>query len=199
VVELHLTLAELTRWAADPDQSGDWAGIIAEIAQRWADRHQLWARLSKDPRARYARGPLARHVQVRDRTCVGPGCDRPARRSELDHTLDHARGGPTVEANLGPGCRRHHPDKDRGWTLTQPAPGHFVWISPLGRTYRTRGGPVRPDLPEPEPPPEGTDRREDPESEPGNPLDLRILWRDGRNPPPPPPPAADTDEEEPPF
>jgi hypothetical protein len=28
-----------------------------------------------------------------------------------------------VEANAGPGCWRHHPDKDRGWTLTpNPSP-----------------------------------------------------------------------------
>jgi hypothetical protein len=197
VVELHVTLAELRRFAADPALSGDWAGVVAEIADRWADGHRLWRELSKDPRARFARGALADHVRIRDRTCVGPCCDRSARRSQLDHTIDHAYGGDTVEGNIGPGCWRHHPDKDRGWTLTQPQPGQFVWISPLGRTYRTRGEPVRPDLPDPDPPPEGTDPREDPDTEPGNPLDLRILWREGRNPAPPPP-APDT-EEEPPF
>ena len=202
VVELHLTLAELRRFAADPDPPGDWAedwaGVIAEIADRWADRHRLWHALAKDPRARFARGALADHVRIRDRSCVGPCCDRSARRSQLDHTIDHAHGGDTVEGNIGPGCWRHHPDKDRGWTLTQPEPGQFVWISPLGRTYRTRGEPVRPDLPDPDPPPEGTDRREDPDTEQGNPLELRILWREGRNPAPPPAPAPDP-EEEPPF
>jgi hypothetical protein len=198
VVELHLTLAELRRFAADPDLAGDWTGVIAEVADRWADRHRMWRELGKDPRARFARGALADHVRIRDRSCVGPCCDRPARRSQLDHTIDHAHGGDTVQANIGPGCWRHHPDKDRGWTLTQPRPGHFVWISPLGRTYRTRGEPVRPDLPDPDPPPEGTDRREDPDTEPGNPLELRILWREGRDPAPPPPPAPDP-EEEPPF
>jgi hypothetical protein len=198
VVELHLTLAELYRFAADPDLTGDWAALIAEIADHWADRHRLRRELSKDPRARFARGALARHVQIRDRTCVGPGCDRPARRSDLDHTLDHARGGHTVENNIGPGCRRHHPDKERGWRLTQPEPGRFVWISPLGRTYRTRGEPVRPDLPDPDPPPKGTDRREDPDTEQGNRLDLRILWREARNTAPSPPPAPDVGEE-PPF
>jgi hypothetical protein len=33
----------------------------------------------------------------------------------------------------------------------------------------------------------------------GHPLDLRILWREARNPDPPPPPTPDCDEEEPPF
>jgi hypothetical protein len=113
VVELHLTLAELRRFAADPDLAGDWAGLIAEIADRWADRHRLWRKLSKDPRARFARGPLADHIRIRDRTCVGPCCDRSARRSQLDHTVDHGRGGDTVEGNIGPGCWRHHADKDK--------------------------------------------------------------------------------------
>jgi len=72
-----------------------------------------------------------------------------------------------------------------------------VWISPLGRTYRTRGEPIRPDLPDPDPPPEGTDQREDPEAEQGARLDLRILWREGRNPAPPPPLVSDTDDEPP--
>ncbi|GAA5120392.1 DUF222 domain-containing protein [Pseudonocardia adelaidensis] len=199
VVELHLTLAELRRFGADPDLTGDWAGVIAEIAERWADRHRLWRELDRNPRARFARGALALHVRVRDRTCVGPCCDRSARRSDLDHTIDHGRGGDTVEGNIGPGCRRHHPDKDRGWRLSQPEPGHFVWISPLGRTYRTRGEPIRPDLPDPEPPPEGSDQRENPDTDHGNPLDLRVLWREGRDPAPPPPSPAPDTEEEPPF
>ncbi|MHA6622263.1 DUF222 domain-containing protein [Pseudonocardia sp. DLS-67] len=198
VVELHLTLVELTRFAADPQQAGEWAGVIAEIAAQWADRHRLWRELAKNPRARFARAALGRHVQVRDRTCIGSGCERSARRSDLDHTWDHAWGGRTLEINLGPSCWRHHPDKDRGWTLSQPEPGHFVWISPLGRIYRTRGEPIRPDLPDPDPPLDGEDPRDDLDGAHGHPVDPHILWREGRDPPPPPPPAPD-DEEEPPF
>ena len=197
MVELHLTVAELSRFAADPELAGQWAGVIAEIADGWADRHHLWRELAQNPRARFARDALARHVQVRDRTCIGPGCERSARRSDLDHTRDHARGGHTVEVNLGPSCWRHHPDKDRGWRLTQPEPGHFVWISPLGRIYRTRGEPIRPDLPEPDPPPDGDDPRDDPDTEHGHRLDPPILWREAHDPPPPPP--APDEEEEPPF
>jgi hypothetical protein len=198
VVELHLTLAELRRFAADPQVCGGWAGVLAEVAERWADRHRLRERLARDPRARFARGALARHVQVRDRSCVGPGCVRSARRSDLDHTWDHGRGGATVEDNVGPVCRRHHGDKDRGWTLAQPEPGLFVWVSPLGRVYRTRGEPIRPDLPDPDQPAEGADARDNPDTAPGHRLDLHILWRPARNPEPPPPPAPD-DHEEPPF
>ena len=207
VVEIHLTVAELHRLvadpaagpAADPGVVGGWAGVLAEVADRWAERHRLREQLARDPRARFARGALARHVQVRDRTCIGPGCLRSARRSDLDHTRDHGRGGDTVEENIGPGCKRHHADKDRGWTLRQPEPGVFVWTSPLGRTYTTRGEPIRPDLPEPEPPPEEVDPRDDLDTDHGTRLDLRILWRPARNPDPPPPPPAPDDEEEAPF
>jgi len=167
VVELHVTLAELRRFAADPDPTSGWAGVIAEIAEAWADRHRLWRELDRNPRARFARGALALHVRVRDRTCIGPCCDRPARRSHLDHTTDHGRGGATVQSNIGPNCTRHHPDKDRGWKLSQPEPGHFVWISPLGRTYRTRGEPIRPDLPDPDPPGEENDQQENPDTDAG--------------------------------
>jgi hypothetical protein len=200
VVEIHLTIPELHRLVADPAVVGGWAGVLAEVADRWAERHRLREQLARDPRARFARGALARHVQVRDRTCTGPGCERSARRSDLDHTRDHGRGGNTVEENVGPACKRHHPDKNRGWTLSQPEPGLFVWTSPLGRTYTTRGEPIRPDLPEPDPRQEEADRRDDLDTDDhGTGLDLRILWRPARDPGPPPPPPAPDDQEAPPF
>jgi hypothetical protein len=74
-----------------------------------------------------------------------------------------------------------------------------VWISPLGRTYRTRGQPIRPDLPDPDPPPPETDTRDDPGTDQGGRLDLHILWREMCNVAPPPPPPAPDDDVEPPF
>jgi hypothetical protein len=210
VVELHVTLEELQRYGADPAAGSgpdiglaDWAGVLAEIAAAWADRDLLRRILAAHPDARFARGPLADHVRARDRNCVGPGCTRPARRCDLDHTRDHSRGGRTVEANIGPGCKRHHPDKDRGWSLSQPEPGLFVWRSPLGRTYRTRGEPIRPDLPDPDPAPEV---REESAAQ----VDRRLRRWERRilepppaaeTPRPPPPPASgpSPDEEPPPF
>jgi hypothetical protein len=95
---------------------------------------------------------LRRHVQLRDRTCVAPGCRRPARKAHLDHTYDHALGGPTVCTNVEPLCLAHHLMKHHGgWSLTQPEPGRFCWRSPLGQHYWTRGDPIAPGLPEPLP------------------------------------------------
>jgi hypothetical protein len=202
VVELHVTVAELEAYASGP-VLGEWQAVVAEIAARWADRDRLRGLLDAHPYARFARGPLAEHVRIRDRTCCGPGCTRSARRSDLDHTRDHGRGGRTVESNIGAQCKRHHSDKNRGWTLTQPGPGRFRWVSPLGRIYLTRGEPVRPDLPDPDPAPH-------PPQETAGEIDQR-LRRDGRpilrrpragplrRPPPAPAPGPRPDDESPPF
>ena len=133
-----------------------WAAVIADIAAQFAARHTLLAALDDRPLDRFPGAALARHVQVRDRTCSHPGCRRPARRCDLDHTRDHASGGQTVRANLGPGCDRHHPLKHGlGWRLAQPRPGFFEWTSPLRQVYRTRGEPILAPLPDPQPrPPE---------------------------------------------
>jgi hypothetical protein len=177
--------------------------VLAEIAAAWADRDHLRRILAAHPDARFARGPLADHVRTRDRNCIAPGCTRPARGCDLDHTRDHSRGGRTVEANIGPGCKRHHPDKDRGWTLTQPEPGLFEWRSPLGRTYRTRGEPIRPDLPDPDPAPEVFEESAGQVDRRLRRWERRILQPPApetpRPPPPPPAPGPPPDEEPPPF
>ena len=81
-----------------------------------------------------------------------PGCRRPAHQAQQDHTIAYQHGGPTLDTNLGPLCARHHTLKTTGgWRLHQPTPGHFTWHTPLRRTYRTRGEPITPPLPEPAP------------------------------------------------
>ena len=166
IVELQIEATRLTELveligdrAADhaaPRWTTSWAAVIADIAAQFAARHTLLAALDDRPLDRFPGAALARHVQVRDRTCSHPGCRRPARRCDLDHTRDHASGGQTVRANLGPGCDRHHPLKHGlGWRLAQPRPGFFEWTSPLRQVYRTRGEPILAPLPDPQPrPPE---------------------------------------------
>ncbi len=79
-------------------------------------------------------------VMVRQRTCSFPGCRRPARRCDLDHTVPYDQGGATCECNLAPLCRRHHQAKQApGWHLTQDRPGVMTWRMPHGREYQTTG------------------------------------------------------------
>ena len=152
IVELQVSAAQLDRLAEGLVPG--WAGVVTDIAAQYVGRHAVLAGLDERPYDRFPAAALARHIQVRDRTCSHPGCRRPARRCDLDHTRDHARGGTTVRENLGPGCARHHLFKhELGWRLAQPSPGIFEWTSPLGQVYRTRGEPISPPLPEPLPRP----------------------------------------------
>jgi hypothetical protein len=83
-------------------------------------------------------GSLQHLVRVRQQRCAFPGCGRPARRCDLDHTTPFHLGGRTCECNLSPLCRRHHEAKQaQGWRLAQTVPGVMTWITPSGRRYTT--------------------------------------------------------------
>ncbi|HUD78536.1 MAG TPA: HNH endonuclease signature motif containing protein [Streptosporangiaceae bacterium] len=86
---------------------------------------------------RYRPPPNLVHlIRVRQRTCSFPGCRRPARRTDLDHTVAFHRGGMTCECNLAPLCRRHHQAKQAPrWHLSQDQPGVMTWELPSGRRY----------------------------------------------------------------
>ena len=166
IVELQLSSSELAA-LVDDDQHG-WGRVITDIAEKYRshcnpDPLTLSAGMTANARqhqrdkARLLRGAVARHVHIRDRTCVFPGCRRPARQAQLDHTIDHAHGGPTTADNADPLCTMHHAWKTlRWWRLTQPRPGQFRWTSPLGRVYYTHSQPIRlptiPTRPRPKPP-----------------------------------------------
>jgi hypothetical protein len=51
---------------------------------------------------------MRRLVEHRDRRCCFPGCRRPVRRCDADHSTPHHRGGPTCPCNLAMLCRHHH-------------------------------------------------------------------------------------------
>src|SRR5690606_29589569 len=116
----------------------------------------------------------------------------PAHRSDAGHASEHAKGGPTIDANLAAACRPHHRLREVGWSVKQPKPGHVAWTSPSGHTYMRQ-------------PPESLDRLPDPmphpssATEPDNDNDLpsELDWRTDTcmtpepakpQPPPPPPP-----------
>jgi hypothetical protein len=88
----------------------------------------------------YRPSPALTHlIQVRQITCIAPGCRRPAASCDFEHTIPYHQGGRSCECNGGPCCRRHHRAKQgSGWQLAQPRPGTFVWTTPHGRSYLTR-------------------------------------------------------------
>ncbi|OBJ01791.1 hypothetical protein A5660_22965 [Mycobacterium alsense] len=84
---------------------------------------------------------LADFVRCRDLTCRAPGCDRPATRCEVDHTIPYSRGGATHPSNLKCLCKLHHLLKTFCWWRDQQLPdGTVIWTLPDGNTYVTTPG-----------------------------------------------------------
>ncbi len=199
IVELQLPATLLTELATDSDACGLWAAVIADLAVQYTRYIQGGCRGldAQDTTARFAGAALRRHVQIRDRSCVYPGCRASAHSADLDHTVDHTDGGPTTSNNSGPLCRHDHRLKHAGqWRLHQPESGHFTWTSPLGRTYRTQPPPIIDDLPDPLPRLDDLDHPPVPTPEDD---ETPILERPPPQPDfPYPPPSAPPDSDEPP-
>jgi hypothetical protein len=145
IVELLIPIELLHELAKDPRSTGNWARVIADIAEQYAEGEPHTQELDRNLGRRLPRQQLRRHIHQRDRVCKGPGCRRAATTADFDHTRDHQYGGPTTAANGGPLCKHDHNLKTKGgWELDQPQPGVFVWYTPLGQIYRSRGDPVLP-------------------------------------------------------
>jgi hypothetical protein len=84
---------------------------------------------------------LAEFVRCRDLTCRFPGCNRPATRADLDHTIPYPYG-PTCASNLACLCREHHLLKTfwPGWHSEQFPDGTLIWTDPDGLRHTTRPG-----------------------------------------------------------
>jgi Domain of unknown function (DUF222)/HNH endonuclease len=90
--------------------------------------------------ARVVPAATRRALNVRDRGCAWPGCDRTAPWTQAHHQIHWSEGGPTDLSNLVLLCRRHHwMVHEGGFSITrspdhevltfQPLPGHH----PSGR------------------------------------------------------------------
>ncbi|WP_373695153.1 HNH endonuclease [Actinomycetospora aeridis] len=89
-------------------------------------------------------------MRARDRCCVAPACRRTAHGAEIDHTREHAAGGPTVTSNLGAWCSHHHRAKHHArWRVRQPRPGWFTIRTRAGVTHTTRPKKILTALPGP--------------------------------------------------
>jgi hypothetical protein len=78
-----------------------------------------------------------RALNVRDKGCRWPGCDRPASWTSGHHLVYWTRGGPTDLPNLCLLCHRHHwMVHEGGWQLVKADNGQFVTIPPAFDRYR---------------------------------------------------------------
>ncbi|MFC8682657.1 DUF222 domain-containing protein [Microbacterium ureisolvens] len=136
------TLTGVTSGGAELDGI---AAVDDLTARRLAGDAPGWDRVLTDPVTgivlavdRYQVTPAQkRFLNARDRHCRTPGCRRPARLCDHDHTLDYALGGQTEVCNLACFCKRHHTLKHAtDWTVRQLAGGSLEFTSPSGRSYR---------------------------------------------------------------
>ncbi|MEZ5410064.1 MAG: DUF222 domain-containing protein [Acidimicrobiales bacterium] len=88
-------------------------------------------------KARLFTGSARLAAQLQSPRCIWPGCDHPTTRCEIDHLLDHARGGPTNPDNGAPLCGFHNRWKQKGFATTRdPVTGRW-------RTYRPDGSVIQ--------------------------------------------------------
>jgi hypothetical protein len=148
-VALHVPVLTAMGRSDDPAVLEGYGPIDADTARRMAGTAPGWIRILTDPetgtvlsvgRTRY-RPPadLRRHLWIRDEVCTFPGCARPARDCDLDHTMPWEEHGETVDANLAHLCPSHHQVKHGSrWRVRQTGTGMrttITWTSPAGRTY----------------------------------------------------------------
>ena len=153
----HITtdLETLTRLNDHPGDLGGYGPVIADITRQLvsqnADNRTEWRWSITDPESgelthtgtttRRPGAAIRRTVEMRDTTCVFPGCRMPSTQTDLDHRDPVAHGGPTTLHNLAPLCRLHHTQKHLDWRLKKLDNGDYEWTSPLGHTYTTRRAP----------------------------------------------------------
>jgi len=81
---------------------------------------------------------LGTFVRLRDGCCRFPGCNRAARRCELDHVIPWPLGE-TRPDNLVSLCKHHHRVKhETSWRLTMTTDGVCTWTDPFGSRFVTR-------------------------------------------------------------
>ena len=153
-VDLHIDLTTLIGLSENAGELAGYGPIVAEIARRVTDQQHTsqWRWTVTDPdtgrpihEGTTRRRPTSRQrrsVELRDRTCVFPGCRMPARDCDLDHRIPWSHGGPTRRNYLAPLCRHDHGNRHLcGWTYRPLRNGDYLWTSPLGHHYTTSGRP----------------------------------------------------------
>jgi Domain of unknown function (DUF222) len=130
-----------------PDRHQDVGVLIAEAGKRitrtLADLRGRWCKPGSAPADGSASShghpgyrptaAMRRLLEHRDRRCCFPGCRRPVRHCDADHSVPFHAGGVTCPCNLAMLCRRHHRLKQTsGWRIEHIWPGVILWITPTG-------------------------------------------------------------------
>ena len=77
-------------------------------------------------------GPQRKALNVRDKHCVWPGCERPASWTEGHHLVHWLHGGGGDLPNLALLCHRHHwLVHEGGWQIVRGEDGRMLTVPPL--------------------------------------------------------------------
>jgi hypothetical protein len=147
VINVTVPIQSLIGASDDPGvMSGDQvlpADLVRHIA---SDPTSTWYRLLTDEADSFAHlstnryqptAAIWRTVVAKQRTCIWPGCCRPATRCQLDHRTEWPEGE-TCPDNLEPLCERHHRLKHAdGFTVTADDDGGYTVTTRRGSTFRT--------------------------------------------------------------
>jgi hypothetical protein len=135
----HLARVENTRSFVSADQVRSWCGKPGTTitVRPVLDLNEHLSGTAYETPAR-----LVEQSALVDETCVFPWCTRPARRTDCDHVIPHADGGPTCSCNIARLCRRHHRLKTHTtWRYVVLERGSYIWTSPHGLQFlRDRDG-----------------------------------------------------------
>jgi Domain of unknown function (DUF222)/HNH endonuclease len=87
-------------------------------------------------------GPTRKALNVRDRGCTWPGCERPASWTSGHHIRHWIHGGTNESSNLTLLCYRHHWNVHEGnWQIVRGDDGRIVTIPPTVTFGRSSRGP----------------------------------------------------------
>jgi hypothetical protein len=144
-VVVSVTVEDLAKATGHADLLGSGTRITAETARRLACDANIARLITDGPSdivdyGRTQRTPpprLRRALDIRDRGCVFPGCDRPPGHCKAHHILFWIRDhGPTSLWNLVLLCdHHHHLVHEGGWTLTRAPDGTLEFRRPNGRLF----------------------------------------------------------------
>lgn len=157
-VNIHVDLTTLAELDDHPGELAGFGPVIADLARQVTKAHagSAWKFRVTDPGTslpthigttrRRPTSDQRRHVELRDLTCIFPGCRAPAAQCDIDHTIPYSEGGATSVENLAPLDRHDHVQRHvHGWTYRSIPGGDYEWTSRLGHKYTTSG------LPPPDP------------------------------------------------
>jgi hypothetical protein len=189
-VHLLVTLSTLLG-GSGPARLDGFGPITAELARKIAAKDAVFRRLVFDPMGRPqdlstdaypVTAEMRRWLEVRDATCIFPGCMCRAIWCDADHSVEYPEGETSCE-NCGLLCRKHHNLKTKKWwKLRRDPDGTLTWTSPLGFVWSRPPHTYEEFLDSPDPVDDWESEEEPIGSDPDPPPQAEIPWPD--QPPP---------------